>query len=190
MRKLTVFENVSLDGYFVDGQGSMAWAHAAAAGDPEWARFTSENARGGRGPLLFGRKTWEMMAGFWPTDAARQAMPEVAEGMARMEKLVVSRTLKEPGWTNARVLQGELVPAVKALKEETGAPILVMGSGSIVAQLARAGLVDAYTLVIVPVALGHGRTLFEGLETPISLRRTSERAFANGNLVATYEPRS
>jgi dihydrofolate reductase len=186
MRKLTVFENVSLDGYFVDGQGDMRWAHEAAAGDPEWAAFTSENARSGRGTLLFGRKTWEMMAGFWPTEAARQAMPEVAEGMARMEKLVVSRTLKEPGWTNAAVLKGELVPAVRALKAQEGAPILVMGSGTIVAQLARAGLIDGYTLVIVPVVLGRGRTLFEGLEQPMKLKRVSERAFANGNVVASY----
>ncbi|MGK4008986.1 dihydrofolate reductase family protein [Sorangium sp. So ce1036] len=189
MRKLTVFESVSLDGYFVDARGDMSWAHASSAGDPEWARFTSENARGGRGTLLFGRRTYELMAGFWTTEAARQQMPEVAEGMARMEKLVVSRTLEQVGWTNASLLRGDLLERIAAMKQGSGEPILVMGSGTIVAQLARAGLIDGYTFVIAPILLGGGRTLFEGLDHAVALRRVSERTFENGNIVATYEPR-
>ena len=190
MRKLTVFNNVSLDGYFVDAKGDMSWAHEAGAGDAEFAEYTAGNARSGEGTLLFGRKTYQMMESFWTTDAARQQMPDIAEGMPRLEKVVCSRSLQKTTWNNAQVLRGDLVIEVTALKERGGEPITIMGSGTIVAQLAKAGLIDRYTFVIVPVVLGAGRTLFEGLTQKIALKRTSERAFASGIVVATYEPRT
>lgn len=76
MRKLTVFNNLSLDGYFTDGSGDMSWAHSQ---DPDWLKFTSENASGDA-ELLFGRVTYELMASFWPTPQAMQIAPSVAEG--------------------------------------------------------------------------------------------------------------
>lgn len=183
--RLTVFNNISLDGYFVDSRGDMRWAHTY---DPEWAKFSADNARGSDGMLLFGRKTYEMMAAFWPTDAARTQMPEVAEGMNRRRKLVVSRSLTEVSWSNASLLNGDLVDEVRTLKQADGAGIVILGSGTVVAQLSQHRLIDEYTFVIVPVALGGGRTLFEGLTDRLALRRTSERAFQNGNVVATYAP--
>ncbi|MFL5606068.1 MAG: dihydrofolate reductase family protein, partial [Gemmatimonadaceae bacterium] len=86
MRRLTVFNNVSLDGYFTDAKGDMSWAHN---NDPEWNAFAAENASGG-GALLLGRITYDLMASFWPTPRAMQAMPEVAKGMNRMPKVVFS----------------------------------------------------------------------------------------------------
>ena len=77
---------------------------------------------------------------------------------------------------------------MKKLKQSAGNDCLVMGSGTIVAQLAQAKLIDSYTFVIAPFVLGRGRTLFEGVEETFKLRRISERAFGNGNVVATYEP--
>jgi dihydrofolate reductase len=188
MRPLTVFNNVSLDGYFVDAKGDMSWAHEAGAGDPEFEEYTASNARGGEGTLLFGRKTYEMMESFWTTDEAKQQMPDIAEGMNRLEKVVFSRTLRKTSWNNATLLSGDLVIEVTALKERGSDPITIMGSGTIVAQLAKADLIDRYTFVIVPVVLGAGRTLFEGLSRKITLKRTSERLFASGIVVATYEP--
>ena len=76
-RKLMVFNSVSLDGYFTDGTPDVNWAHAR---DDEWQKFTRENA-GGDAELIFGRKTYEMMAGFWPTPEARQRLPDVAASM-------------------------------------------------------------------------------------------------------------
>ena len=92
MRKLIVFNNMSLDGYFTDGSGDMSWAHKS---DPEWMQFTEENASSAGGGLIFGRKTYEQMASFWPTKQAAELMPKVAEGMNRMEKFVFSRTLSK-----------------------------------------------------------------------------------------------
>lgn len=183
---LTVFNNLSLDGYFVDGAGSMAWAHEGA--DDEWNRFAADNAQGGRGPLVFGRVTYELMAGFWQSPAARAQMPEVAEGMNRLPKLVFSRTLDEATWPNTELVRGDPAEELARRKAIAGEPMLILGSGTLVAQLTRARLIDAYTFVIVPVVLGAGRTLFDGLDAPVRLRRRDERAFGNGNVVATYVP--
>jgi dihydrofolate reductase len=183
-----VFNNISLDGYFVDDKGDMSWAHEVA--DAEWAKFSSENAQRGNGTLLFGRKTYEMMASFWPSDQAKKQMPDVAEGMNRLHKVVFSRSLKEATWNNTTLHKGDLVQEVKKLKAETGETLVIMGSGTIIAQLTEARLIDAYTVVVVPVVLGAGRTMFEGVKGRVKLKRTSERAFGNGNVVVTYDVRA
>ena len=98
MARLAVFNSVTLDGYFTDDKGDMSWAHKDP-NDTEWNEFVSGNASGG-GALLLGRVTYEMMAGFWPTPAAMEMMPAVAEGMNRMTKVVFSRTMKKASWAN------------------------------------------------------------------------------------------
>ena len=88
MRKLIVFNMVSLDGFFVDSKGDMSWAHKH---DAEWNAFVGGNASGS-GVLVFGRKTYELMASYWPTPMALQNSPIVAKGMNDMPKIVFSRT--------------------------------------------------------------------------------------------------
>lgn len=184
MRKVSVFENVSLDGFFVDATNDMSWAHKH---DPEWDAFAAGNASG-NGALLFGRVTYQMMAGFWPTAQAAQMMPEVAAGMNRMAKYVASRTLDRVEWQNTTLLSGDLVDAVRALKASSDTDIVILGSGSIVSQLADARLVDEFQLVIHPLVLGKGRTLFETVGGRRDLRFVRSRSFTNGNLVVWYEP--
>lgn len=183
MRKLVVFNNVSLDGYFVDARGDMSWAHRH---DAEWNAFTSENASGGA-ELVFGRVTYDMMAGFWTTAAARETLPAVAERMNGLPKVVFSRTLDEAAWRNTRLVRGDLAAATKALKEEAGPDMVVLGSGSIVAQLTDARLIDEYQVVLCPVVLGGGRTMFEGVKEKVDLALKRTRAFGNGNVVLWYE---
>jgi dihydrofolate reductase len=182
MQKLLAFMNISLDGYYVDAHGDMSWAHRQ---DAEWNEFASQNAGGG-GKLLFGRVTYEMMASWWPTPMAQQAMPAVAEGMNSMPKVVFSRTLEEASWSNTELVKGDLVTEVRRLKGEDGPGMAILGSGSIVTQLAEAGLIDEFQIVICPVALGCGKSLFEGLSKKLELRRTSSRVFENGNVVINY----
>jgi dihydrofolate reductase len=184
MRKLTVFNNVSLDGYFVDQHGDMSWAHND---DAEWQAFTAENAGGG-GQLVFGRVTYELMASFWPTPAALAQLPAVAERMNALPKLVCSRTLETPDWNNTTVVKGDLAAEFTRLKGESGPDMVIMGSGSIVAQLAQAGLIDEYQLIVHPLVLGAGRTLFAGVSGRPALRRTGVRSFANGNVLLCYGP--
>lgn len=184
MRKLVAFEQVTLDGYFADAGGGMGWAHRS---DPEWDAFVADNAGGG-GMLLFGRVTYEMMATFWPTPAAFEAAPVVARRMNELPKVVFSTTLKEVSWQNTRLVKGGVAEEVRRLKGEPGPGMAILGSGSIATQLAEEGLIDEYQIVVNPLALGAGRTLFAGMKRALALRLARTRAFGNGNVLLCYEP--
>jgi len=184
MRKVVVFNNVTLDGYFVDAKGDMSWAHK---NDPEWSAFTADNAKGDC-VFVFGRITYEMMASWWPTPQAIQSMPAVAERMNKLPKVVFSRTLKQTTWSNATLIKSGVAAAIRKMKQEPGDDLLIMGSGTIVSQLAQEGLIDEYQVVLTPIVLGQGRTMFDGLKEKMSLKLTQSRAFANGNVFLRYEP--
>lgn len=186
MRTLSVFESLSLDGYFTDAGNDMSWAYAGAD-DPEFAEFTAANAEGG-GALVFGRVTYQMMAGWWPTPAAAQAMPVVAERMNSLPKIVFSRTLKRADWSNSTLIRKDPVAAIRRFKGEAGPDMVILGSGTIVALLARAGLIDEYQFVYVPVTLGAGRTVFGGTNAQLKMKLLEQRAFKNGKLFVRYAP--
>ena len=183
MSKLIVFNSVSVDGYFTDTKGDMSWAHQ---NDPEWTEFTNQNASGD-GILLFGRVTYEMMAGFWPTPQASQMMPSVADRMNSAQKVVFSRTLNKVAWNNTRLFKNDLVGEVRKLKDNSAQGIVILGSGTIVSQLAQADLIDEYQFAINPIVLGAGRTLFEGVTNQLRLKRTQSRSFKNGSVFVVYE---
>jgi dihydrofolate reductase len=186
MRRLLVFNMVSLDGYFVDGKKEMSWAHK---NDEEWNTFAGGNASGS-GVLLFGRVTYEMMASYWPSPMALKNSPVVAKGMNEMPKIVFSRTLDSVSWNNTTLLKGDLAAEVRKLKGETGPDMVILGSGSIVSQLAQHNLIDEYQLALSPIVLGQGRTLFEGLTDKLRLRLTKSRIFGNGTVFACYQPQA
>jgi dihydrofolate reductase len=186
MPKLTVFNQITLDGYFTGANGDMSWAYKDAS-DAEWNAFVSENAKGG-GMLIFGRKTYDMMASYWPTPMAMQRNPVVAERMNAMPKIVISRRMDKPAWANTMLIKSDLPDEIRKLKAGSGPDMAILGSGSIVKQLAEEGLIDVYQIVMCPLALGAGRTLFEGVNKPIKLKLTDTRAFANGSVVLSYIP--
>jgi len=186
MRKLLVFNSISMDGYFTDQNDDMSWAHKQ---DPEWNEFVASNAKSG-GELLFGRVTYDMMKSFWPSPAATQMFPDVARGMNESPKVVFSRTLTEASWQNTRLIKDNLAEAVRNLKHEPGPGLVLMGSGSIIAQLAPEGVIDEYQIVTNPIVLGAGRTMFEGVEKKLKLQLTNTRAFENGNVLLSYLPSS
>jgi dihydrofolate reductase len=188
MQRLISFTQLTLDGYFTGRNGELGWAHEGQQ-DAEWNAFVAENARGG-GQLLFGRITYDLMVSYWPTPAAHENDPVVAEGMNNLPKVVFSRTLAKASWRNTRLVKGELATEVRKLKHEHGEGMAILGSGSIVSQLAQAGLIDEYQIVVKPVVLGEGRAMFEGLKQKLSLRLTKTRAFTNGNVLLCYEPRA
>jgi dihydrofolate reductase len=184
MRKLVVFNSVTLDGYFVDSKGDMSWAHK---NDDEWNAFVSENASGS-GMLVFGRITYELMASYWPTPMALQNSPVVAKGMNAMPKIVFSRTLDNASWSNTKLLKGDLATEVRKLKQEPGPAMVILGSGTIVSQLAQQNLIDEYQIALSPSVLGQGRTMFEGVKQKLNFKLTNSRAFRNGNIFLCYQP--
>jgi dihydrofolate reductase len=131
--------------------------------------------------------TYEMMAGFWSTPEAHDSMPVVAEQMNRLPKVVFSRTLDEARWQNTELVKDDPPDAIRRKKQEPGLDLLIIGSGTIVAQLAAARLIDEYQLIVHPVVLGAGRTLFDGVD-PLDLQLADTRRFGNGNLVLWYRP--
>ena len=184
MRKLVVFNMVSLDGFFVDSKGDMSWAHK---NDAEWKAFVNENASG-NGVLVFGRITYELMASYWPTPLALQNSPVVAKGMNDMPKMVFSRTLDNAAWSNTKLVKGDLAREMRKLKKEPGPDMVILGSGSIVSQLAQQNLIDEYQIALSPIVLGNGRTMFEGLKEKLNLKLTKSRTFGNGTVFACYQP--
>lgn len=183
MATVGAFISLSLDGCYSDANGDMSWAHTQ---DPEQADFTAQNAKGGSG-LLFGRITYDMMRSFWPTPQAAEMMPDVAASMNALPKFVASRSLKSADWSNTTVLGGDLIGDVKKLKA-SGSDLTILGSGSIVAQLATAGLLDTLDVMLVPVSLGGGKRLFDGMPRSLGWRREDVRQFGNGNVFLRYRP--
>lgn len=183
MATVGAFISLSLDGCYSDANGDMSWAHSQ---DPEQAEFTAQNARGGSG-LLFGRVTYDMLRSFWPTPQAAEMMPDVAASMNALPKFVASRTLNAADWSNTTVLGGDLANAVKQLKA-SGPDLTILGSGSIVTQLATAGLLDTLDVMLVPVSLGGGKRLFGGMPRSLGWRREDVCQFSNGNVFLRYRP--
>ncbi len=186
MQKLIVFNHISLDGYFTDARGDMRFAQNPIP-DAEWDAFVAGNAGGG-GTLVFGRVTYDLMVSFWPTPLAEQQMPDVARQMNSLPKVVFSRTLTEASWNNTKLVKNDMAGEIRKLKQEAGGGMVIFGSGTIVSQLTQEGLIDEYQIIVDPVALGKGRTLFDGIQQKLSLKLKQSRSFGNGNILLCYEP--
>ena len=188
MRKLVVFNNVTLDGYFSGPDGDFSWAHSSSD-DTEFNAFVADNASGG-GQLLLGRVTYDLMVSYWPTPAALKNDPIVAEGMNSMPKVVFSRTRKKVSWSNTELVKGDIASQVRKMKNTPGPGMAILGSGSIVSQLAPEGLIDEYQIVVNPVVLGKGKTMFDGLKDKLTLKLTKTRTFKNGKVLLCYKPQA
>jgi len=194
-RRILVFDRVSVDGCFSGPDGGLGWT----VPDDEVDKLGADGIPH-VDTMLFGRRTYEMFAAFWPRvldepapapdphDPRRRSphMRAFARSLDESTKLVFSRTLKEATWKNTRLLP-ELDPrAIAALKREPGKDIMVFGSGSVVSQLTEHGLVDEYQLVVSPVLLGGGRPLVGGLPSSVRLAFLEARTFESGNVMLRY----
>jgi dihydrofolate reductase len=183
MGKLGVFNLVTLDGYFAGVGGDISW-HMVDAEFQEYAEKASNSGN----TLLFGRVTYDLMNSYWTAQEAIKDDPVVAKGMNDSQKIVFSRNLARADWANTRLIKGDLIEEVRKLKKHSGSDMTILGSGSIVAQLTQAGLIDEYQILLNPVVLGKGKTLFEGVDHTITLKLVKSHAFSNGNIMLYYEP--
>jgi dihydrofolate reductase len=183
MRKLIVFNLMTLDGYFAGQDGDISWHNV----DEEFNKYAIEKVKAGN-TLLFGRVTYELMAGYWPTPEAIKNDPIVAERMNNLPKIVFSRTLDQVHWNNTRLVKGDMLSEIRKMKQESGNDMTILGSGSIVSQLAPQGLIDEFQVMLNPVVLGKGKTMFQGIQDKLALRLTKTRVFYNGNVLLHYEP--
>jgi dihydrofolate reductase len=113
----------------------------------------------------------------------------IATNMNALSKVVVSRTLDKAEWgtwDNASVLKGDLAEGITRLKQQPGKDIIIYGSGSLVSDLTTLGLIDEYHMVVNPIVLGCGKSMFESLTTPVRLTLTHTQTFMNGGIVLFY----
>ena len=183
MGKLSVYNFVSANGYFKGPNEDISWAHQSTS--KEESDFAAENAQGGA-ILLFGRKTYEMMAGYWLTPEAKKNNAGVAEGMNKAKKIVFSRTLTKADWENTRIIKDDLEEEVKKLKETSGKDLTILGSGSIINQLADKGLIDEFQLMVYPIAIGNGTPFLKDIHKNIAMELIKTRSFKSGAVLFYY----
>jgi dihydrofolate reductase len=184
MGKLSVYNFITLDGYFKGPNQDISW-HKHGAEENE---FASENLKAGS-MLLFGRITYEMMASYWPTKEAIKNDPAVAKGMNSAEKIVFSNTLKKAEWNNTRIINGNIVEEVKKMKKTSGNDLTILGSGTILTQFAEEGLIDEYQIMIDPIAIGNGTSMFKGIKHHLDLKLTKTKTFKSGVVLLCYQPK-
>ncbi|MFZ6009119.1 MAG: dihydrofolate reductase family protein [Bacteroidota bacterium] len=185
MRKLSVFNFITLNGFYKGPGGDISW-HKHGQGDDE-REFAAHGAQS-ESVLLFGRVTYEMMASYWPTEQALKNDRAVAEGMNKSEKIVFSKTLKKPDWSNTRVIKDNIVEEIRKLKKTPGNDLTILGSGSIVSLFAEHGLIDTYQFMVDPLVIGSGTPIFHNIKKILDLRLIENRAFKSGVLLLGYEP--
>jgi dihydrofolate reductase len=181
MEKLTMYNFITLNGYFKGPGGDISW-HVHGEEENEYAAEMI-----GLGDiLLFGRVTYEMMAGYWPTEFAIKNDPVVAEGMNKAEKIVFSRTLERAEWNNTRLIKDNIIDEIKRMKQLSDRNLTILGSGSIVNQFAEYELIDEYQFMVDPVVLGSGTPLFKGISNNFNLKLTGTRTFKSGVVLLNY----
>jgi dihydrofolate reductase len=178
MRKVIVSEMITLDGFFAGPDGEIDW-HVV---DEDFNERTLEFFRS-VDTLVFGRVTYELMAKYWPTEAAQTDDPLIAEKMNTLPKVVFSRTLEKAEWGEWRdvtAVKGNPEEEIAKLKQGPGKDIVIFGSGEIVSILARAGLIDDYLLYVSPVVLGSGIPLFKSMKEGIKLQLVNVQNLSSG----------
>lgn len=182
MRKLVIWNLMTLDGYF---EGTIPWDlgfHMLAWGD-ELERYATDLGKEGD-LLIFGRKTYEGMAAYWSTATET---PDIAAYMNGIAKIAASRTLDKADWNNTRIV-GDIVSEVKKLKEEPGKTIFVFGSAEVTDALLKARLVDEIRICLVPVVLGSGNPLFKPATEQQPMKLIDSRPLKTGAVILRYEP--
>lgn len=181
MRKITAFIFTSLNGYYQGTNGNIDWH----SNGPEEIEFAQNKLQEGK-TLLFGRKTYEMMRNFWVSPMAYELFPAVALRINQAEKLVCSNTLQQTEWNNTSIISGDIIGQLKAMKETEGEDITLLGSGNLAKQLVEAELIDELELMIDPVLLGNGKTIFEGINRELHLQITEARLFRESGALLLY----
>jgi dihydrofolate reductase len=183
MRTLASFIIISLDGFYEGPNGELDWPTV----DEEFEEFAVRQLDEAD-TLGFGRATYEHMAAYWPTEQAEANDPAITSRMNDMEKLVFSTTLTDASWSGTTVVRGEATEQMPTIKSVAGRELLVLGSAHLTADLAQAGLLDELRIMVCPIVLGQGRSLFEDLKDRVSLTLLRVRQFDSGNVVLTYRP--
>ena len=190
MGKIIWFVTVSLDGYFEGLNHDISWHNV----DDEFNRFAIKQLRE-TDALLFGRRTYQLFEDFWPKAADDPSISkenlEIASLINNVNKIVFSKTLKKveesENWRNVRLVSEINRQEIEAMKRQSGKNLSVGGSNLCVS-FAEMGLIDEFQIMVNPVAIGAGNSLFKGIKRRLKLRLLETRTFKSGNVLLCYEP--
>lgn len=180
MRPVVLQMGVTLDGFVHGDRGYEDWGLPPEEDDVvEWKAASLREA----GTHIMGRRTYEDMASVWPNSSGIYA-----DLMNGIPKVVFSKTLTAAEWPESRIASGELKGDIDELKREAGGPVLAHGGATFIGSLIRENLIDEYRLVIHPVVIGNGTSLFTTLRQPLRLDLVEARTFPSGTAIHTYRP--
>jgi len=179
MSKLILFEIVTLDGFFADEEGTQEWHKPGKEVDA----FALEQMKTAKA-MVFGRKTHEYMATYWPTEKGIQAEPEIAGYMNKLPKIVFSRNGRyTKQWQNSRLAAQPLKKEIESLKKEYNGNIFVFGSADLVDGLVKENLIDEFRLLVNPEVIVEGIPLFK---SKISMKLSEIKSFPDNEVLMIY----
>lgn len=183
MRKVMLLMHVSLDGFVAGANGEMDWIKF----DDELVAYT-EALTASSDTALFGRVTYQMMEGYWPTAAqqpnATKHDIDHARWVNHAHKLVFSKTLKKTQWNNSSIISDNIANEITRLKQQPGKNLLMIGSTKTAQSFMQLGLIDDYYINVNPVALGSGIPLFKD---KMNLQLVTAKTFSCGVVGLRYE---
>ena len=187
MRKLVVFMNITLDGFIAGPHCELDWHFDYW--NEEMLQQTTQQLRNAD-TLLFGRVTYSKMCSYWQARAKEVLLPreEIAfvEMMNSYKKIVFSKTLTHARWNNAEIVSAPAHKTILHLKQMPGKDLLIYGSGSLVTDLIKRNMVDEYHLLVHPVAIGKGKTLFGSHTAYTSLQLCNVKPLSCGVVALNY----
>lgn len=179
MRNVILLMHVSLDGFVARPNGDLDWVRFddQLVDDVAALTATADTA-------LFGRTTYQMMEGYWPTAAespeATRHDIEHARWVNNAPKIVLSRSLEQVTWANSRIVRDNIPDEIARLKQQPGKHLLMIGSAATAHSFMQLGLIDEYRININPVVLGSGVPLFAGIQEPVNLSLVHAKTYDSG----------
>ncbi|RYY59058.1 MAG: dihydrofolate reductase [Chitinophagaceae bacterium] len=162
MRKLVLFMHVSLDGFAADAESGLGWISY----DGELQQYADGIVQTVGSPV-YGRKTYELMAGYWPAvlqdpnaGARDKAHAEWVDGAT---KIVFSRTMEKADWNNTVVISDNITEEINKLKDQPGKDLVIFGSPGLTHSLLELDLIDEFQLTLNPVLLGAGIPVYQNI---------------------------
>ena len=174
---------VSVDGYFEGVNHDLSWHNV----DAEFMAFSHEqNNSNAVDTILFGHRTYDLMASFWPTAQGIGSDPETAQFMNETPKIVASHQPFTPEWEHTTVISANVLDEIEKMKTQPGKNIAIFGSNDLCVSLMERDIIDEFRLMVNPVALGKGNSLFVGVSKRVNMKLTDTREFTSGNVLNDY----
>lgn len=172
---------VTLDGYFEGPNKELDW-HLV---DEDFFEFAIEQLNE-IDTILFGRITYEMMESYWTTPSAIANDPIIAGKMNNTFKIVFSKTLDKAEWNNTKLIKENISEEISKLKQQPGKDLIIFGSSNLSISLIDHELIDEFRIIISPVYLGKGKSLFTGIHDKLNLKLLKTKVFKSGNVLLYY----